>query len=51
MACRHLARRSIAVFIHPDCDTVIESIDGSNKYPAFVAGEDIVKKIKDTVST
>ena len=45
---RRSQRQSCAVFIHPDADTVVECIDGSNMYPALVAGEDTRRRSKET---
>lgn len=45
---RCLERQSIAFFLHPDNDTVIECIDGSNKYPPITAAEDIAKRFAKT---
>ena len=39
------SRQSIAIFIHPDHETVIECIDGSNKYPPITAYEDTYQRL------
>jgi len=38
----------MAVFIHPDYETVVECLDGSGKYPSFVAGEHTRRRIEET---
>ena len=38
------SRQSIAFFVHPDNETVIECIDGSNKYPPITAADDIAQR-------
>ena len=35
----------MAIFIHPDNDSLIESIDGSNKYPPVTAYEDAYRRL------
>jgi len=42
-------RQTIAVFIHPDYETVVECLDGSGKYPSFVAGEHTRRRIEETL--
>ncbi len=39
-AIRDKARQSIAVFIHPDDDVLIECLDKSDKYPPVLAYDD-----------
>ena len=46
---RHRVRQSLAVFLHPDADTLIECLDGSKKYTPITAGEFQKKKIDATV--
>ena len=42
------SRQSLAIFIHPDHETVIECIDGSNKYPPITAYEDTYQRLFNT---
>lgn len=39
-------RKSIAFFLHPDNDVLIECVDGSNKYPPVLAAENAIKRAK-----
>uniref|UniRef100_A0A1X7TWL7 Fe2OG dioxygenase domain-containing protein n=1 Tax=Amphimedon queenslandica TaxID=400682 RepID=A0A1X7TWL7_AMPQE len=39
------SRQSMAIFIHPDNDSLIECIDGSNKYPPVTAYEDSYRRL------
>ena len=34
---RRVPRRSLAFFVHPDDDTIIKCLDGSEKYPSITA--------------
>ena len=34
---RRVPRRSVAFFVHPDDDTIIKCLDGSEKYPSITA--------------
>lgn len=45
---RNRGRQSMVVFVHPDHDTVIECLDGSNKYPAITAYQDTQQLLQDT---
>jgi len=38
------ARISIPLFVHPDVDTMVECLDGSNKYPPIFAGDDFKER-------
>ena len=38
-----MARISIPLFVHPDGDTLIECVDGSNKHPPIVARDEFAK--------
>ena len=48
---RHLARQSIACFIHPDEDMVVECVDGSNKYPPILASDYLLKRFEETFTS
>ncbi len=37
-------RQSIAFFVHPDNEVLVETIDGSNKYTPVTAQEDTEKR-------
>lgn len=41
-------RQSIAIFLHPDDDTVIRCLDNSDKYPAVTAYEDTAHRLDIT---
>ncbi|XP_078694051.1 uncharacterized protein LOC144923418 isoform X4 [Branchiostoma floridae x Branchiostoma belcheri] len=41
-------RRSIAFFVHPNKDTLISSLDGSNKYPPIKAGDYLDERLTST---
>ncbi len=41
-------RQSIAFFVHPDNEVLLETIDGSNKYPPITALEDTFKRLKQS---
>ena len=41
-------RQSIAFFVHPDNDVLVETIDGSNKYPPVTAQEDTHRRLKQS---
>ncbi|EDO40749.1 predicted protein [Nematostella vectensis] len=45
---RRRARRSIAFFVHPDDDVMVECLDGSNKYPAVTGGEYLKQRFAAT---
>ena len=45
------SRQSLAIFIHPDHETVIECIDGSNKYPPITAYEDTYQRLFRTYNS
>ena len=38
--------QSMAFFVHPDNEVMVECIDGSNKYPPITAREDADRKLK-----
>ena len=42
---RQTVRQSIAFFVHPDNEVLVECIDGSNKYPAVTAREDTKRRL------
>ena len=42
---RKAARQCVAFFIHPDNEVLVECVDGSNKYPAITAAEDIRRRL------
>ena len=42
------SRQSIAIFIHPDHDTVIRCLDNSSKYPEVTAYEDTARRLDIT---
>ena len=46
---RHVSRQTLAVFIHPDADTLVECLDGSDDGPPILAGEDTRERIKNEV--
>ena len=39
-----MVRQSIAFFVHPDNEVLVECIDGSNKYAPVTAQEDTEKR-------
>ncbi len=39
-------RQSIAFFAHPDNEVLVETIDGSNKYPPITALESQLRRFK-----
>ncbi len=41
-------RQSIAFFVHPDYEVLVETIDGSNKYPPITALEDTFRRLKQS---
>ena len=41
-------RQSLAFFVHPDNDVMVECIDGSNKYPPISAREDTDRRLAVT---
>ncbi|XP_064406736.1 uncharacterized protein LOC135351611 [Halichondria panicea] len=41
-------RQSIAFFVHPDNEVLVETIDGSNKYPPITALEDTFRRLKQS---
>lgn len=45
---RRVPRRSLAFFVHPDDDTVIECLDGSQKYPSITAYDYLWQRLKAT---
>lgn len=45
---RRVPRRSLAFFVHPDDDTVIECLDGSQKYPPITAYDYLWQRLKAT---
>jgi len=40
------ARISIPLFVHPDCDTLIECVDGSDKYPPVTPKDEFTRMRK-----
>lgn len=42
---RKAVRQSVAFFVHPDNEVLVECVDGSNKYPAITAAEDIRRRL------
>lgn len=46
---RQQSRQSIALFVHPDHDLVIEGVDGSGKYPPITAFEDTNSRMLGTI--
>ena len=47
-AAKNRHRLSMGIFFHPDADTVVKPLDGSDTYPPFVAGESTKQIYKDT---
>ena len=45
---RKKMRQSIAIFLHPDHDTVIRCLDNSGKYPEITAYEDTHQRLVNT---
>ena len=43
-----MVRQSIAFFVHPDNEVIVECIDGSNKYPPTTAREDTDRRLGQT---
>ena len=41
-------RQSLAFFVHPDNEVMVECIDGSNKYPPISAREDTDRRLSAT---
>ena len=46
---RHVSRQTLAVFIHPDADTLVACLDGSDDEPPILAGADAKKRLQDDV--
>lgn len=42
---RGRTRQSIAIFIHPDDEELIECVDGSGKYPPVTAYDDTYQRL------
>ena len=38
------ARLSIPLFVHPDGDTLVECVDGSNKHPPILARDEYAER-------
>ena len=43
---RNMARISIPLFVHPDSDTLVECVDGSNKHPPILAKDEYAERCK-----
>ena len=43
---KRAVRRSIAFFVQPDNNVLVECVDGSNKYPPITAQEDTRRRLK-----
>lgn len=43
---KQAVRRSIAFFVQPDNNVLVECVDGSNKYPPITAQEDTRRRLK-----
>ena len=41
-------RQSLALFVHPDNEVVVECVDGSNKYPPITAEQDTWRRLNQT---
>ena len=46
---RHVSRQSLAVFIHPDADTLVKCLDGSDDEPPILAGADAKKRLQNVI--
>ena len=42
------SRQTLAIFVHPDHETIVQCIDGSGKYPPVKACEDTMKRFEDS---
>ena len=45
---RQLTRRSIVFFVVPDCDVIVQCVDGSDKYPPVSAMDYIAQRTTPT---
>lgn len=45
---RRVPRRSLAFFVHPDDDTVVKCLDGSDKYPSITAYDYLWRRLNAT---
>ncbi|XP_068710551.1 uncharacterized protein [Montipora foliosa] len=45
---RRVPRRSLAFFVHPDDDTLVECLDGSEKYPSITAYDYLWQRLNAT---
>ena len=45
---KQAVRRSIAFFVQPDNNVLVECVDGSNKYPPITAQEDTRRRYNRT---
>ncbi len=45
---RNAVRQSLAFFVHPDNEVMVECVDGSNKYPAVTAAQDTIRRLDRT---
>ena len=45
---KRMVRQSIAFFVHPDNEVLVECIDGSNKYTPVTAQEDTDSRLKNS---
>lgn len=45
---RHVPRRSLAFFVHPDDETLVKCLDGSEKYPAVTAHNYLWQRLNAT---
>lgn len=43
---KQAVRRSIAFFVQPDNEVLVECVDGSNKYPPITAIEDTRRRLR-----